>query len=281
MHPLVTTQWLHDHINDADLVILDVRGHILPASEPLPHYFTHREDYHKSHIAGARFVDWVRDITIDGPTKMQIASAGKFAALMSGLGVGDDTMVVAYDDFGEIFAARVWWALNYYGHERVAVLDGGWKAWVAEGRPVSDSLPAINYKEFRARPDPDIRRTKEQVLAALGTETRIIDVRSPAEYRAEVSRAKRKGRIPGAKSLPAKEELLADGLLIGPELIRAKFAAAGVTGEDEDVVTYCNSGVSSALGLLAYRAAGFRGGAVYDGSWKDWGNDDSLPIEQE
>lgn len=279
MHPLVSTQWLHDHLNDANLVILDVRGHILPASEPLPHYFSHRDEYLQSHIPGARFVDWVRDITIDGPQQMQVAPPEKYGAFMSSLGIDAGTFVVTYDDFGGTLAARVWWTLNYYGHENVAVLDGGWQTWIQEDRPTTDILPVVEPREFIAAPNRALRRTKDEVLAALGTDTKLIDVRSPAEFRAESSRAKRKGHIPGARNLPAKEELTVGGLVIGPDELRAKFAAAGVEQDGEDVVTYCNGGVSASLGLLAYRAAGFSGGAVYDGSWKEWGNDDSLPIE--
>lgn len=279
MQPLVTTQWLYEHLDSPDLVILDARGHIIPASEPLPHYFSHQADYQESHIPGARFIDWVRDITIDGPTKMQIAPPEKYATLMSSLGVDESKTVVIYDDFGGIFAARVWWTLNYYGHTAAAVLDGGWKSWIAEGRPVTADLPAVTPTVFEATPNPALRRTKEQVRDGLGGDTQLIDVRSPAEYRAEASRARRKGRIPGARSLPAKEELTVDGMVIAPDALRAKFNAAGVTRDGEDVVLYCNGGVSASLGLLAYRAAGFTGGAVYDGSWKEWGNDETLPIE--
>jgi thiosulfate/3-mercaptopyruvate sulfurtransferase len=280
-YPLVSTQWLQDHLNDPDLVVLDVRGNILPASEPLPHYFSHHDAYRESHIPGAQFVDWIRDITIDGPAQMQIAPPEKFAALMNRLGIGDGVMVVAYDDLGGIFAARMWWALLYYGHDQAAVLNGGWKAWEAEGRPVTDVTPVEERREpFVPHPNPDVRRTREQVLDSLGGNTLLVDVRSPAEYSGQLSRAKRKGRIPGAVSLPAKENLNGpDGLLPNPDTLRATFAAAGVTSDNQDVVTYCNSGVSSAYGLLAYRAAGFTGGAVYDGSWKDWANDEAMPIE--
>lgn len=277
-YPLVSTEWLQEHLNAPDLVVLDVRGHILPASAPTPHYFSHRDDYDASHIPGAQFVDWVRDITVDGPARMQIAPPERFAALMGRLGIGDGVMVVTYDDYGGIFAARMWWALQYYGHTQVAVLNGGWKAWIAEGRPITDVVPQEVPREFVPRPNDEIRRTKEQVQALLGTDTRLIDVRSPAEYRGEASRAKRKGHIPGAASLPAKEDLNApDGLLLAPDALRAKFEAVGVADGDE-VVTYCNGGVSASYGLLAYRAAGYEGGAVYDGSWKEWGNDDTLPI---
>jgi thiosulfate/3-mercaptopyruvate sulfurtransferase len=281
MYPLVSTQWLEDNLNDPNLVVLDLRGHLLPATDPLPHYFSHHDEYRESHIPGAQFVDWITDITVDGLHDMHIAPPDKFAALMTRLGISDGVVVIAYDDYGGIFAARMWWALNYYGHSQVAVLNGGWKAWEAEGRPVTDVVPVEERREpFEPRPNDDIRRTKEQVYMSLNGPARLLDVRSPSEYRGETSRGARKGHIPGAVNLPVKEEFTGvDGLLLDPDALRAKFEAAGITDDSEEVITYCNSGVSSSLGLLAYRAAGFEGGAVYDGSWKDWAHDESLPVE--
>lgn len=281
MYPLVSTQWLEDNLNDPNLVVLDLRGHLVPATDPLPHYFSHQDAYRESHIPGAQFVDWITDITVDGPHDMQIAPPDKFADLMTRLGIADGVVVIAYDDYGGIFAARMWWALNYYGHSQVAVLNGGWKAWEAEGRPITDVVPVEERREpFEPRPNEDIRRTKEQVYMSLNGPARLLDVRSASEYRGEASRGARMGHIPGAVNLPVKEEFNGpDGLLLDPDALRAKFEAAGVTDDSEELITYCNGGVSASLGLLAYRAAGFEGGAVYDGSWKDWAKDESLPIE--
>jgi thiosulfate/3-mercaptopyruvate sulfurtransferase len=278
--PIVSTAWLHDHLDQPDLVILDVRGTVLPATQPPPWYISHPEQYAASHIPGARFVNWITDITVDGPTQMQIAPPDKYAAFMGGLGIGDQTRVVAYDASGGMFAARVWWTLSYYGHAHVAVLDGGWPAWTAEGRPTTDALPDVTPQTFIPRPTPSLRLTKADVLAKLGGTTRLLDVRTPEEYRGEASRAKRSGHIPGAVNLPAKRlNAGAHGSLSQGDHLRADFAAAGA-GDPGDVVLYCNGGVSASLGLLAYRAAGFSGGAVYDGSWKDWGNDDTTPVER-
>jgi len=277
--PLVTTEWLAANLDRPGLVILDVRGKVLPASDPQPWYHSHAEDYAKSHIAGARFVNWITDITIDGPAHMQIAPTEKFSAFMSSIGVGDGVHVVAYDASGGMFAARVWWALNYYGHTEVSVLDGGWTAWTAEGRPTTAELPHITPLPFMANITSDIRLTKSDILAKLGTDTRLIDVRTPEEFRGEFARAKRKGHIPGAVNLPSKTlSASAGGALLHSAALKAKFAEADAS-DDAEVVMYCNGGVSASLGLLAYRAAGFTGGAVYDGSWKEWGNDDSTPIE--
>lgn len=278
-HLLVTTEWLHEHLNDAHLRVVDIRGHVLPATDPPPHYFNHFEDYKTSHIPGAVFVDWVNEITDPySPNGTQIAQPEAFAALMGLLGIGDETLVVAYDDASGMFAARLWWALNYYGHTQVVVLDGGWEKWTAENRPVTVEIPDVPPAVFTPRPDARLRRTIDQVQAALDGETVLVDVRSPGEFAGEASRAKRGGHIPGAVNLPRGTLLNGDGLLHAPDVLREKFAAAGITLETPEVVVYCNGGVSASYGMLALRAAGFENVAVYDGSWKEWGNDDSRPI---
>lgn len=130
---LVTTDWLADHLNEAQVRVIDIRGHVLPASAPKPHYFNHRADYDVSHLPGAVFIDWVLEITdpVD-PRHAQIAPPDRFAAVMRQAGISGDTQVIAYDDAQGMFAARLWWALNYYGHSRVAILDGGWQKWLTE-----------------------------------------------------------------------------------------------------------------------------------------------------
>ncbi len=277
---LVTTQWLEEHLSDPDLRIVDIRGHVLPATEPLPHYFNHRDDYLKAHIPGAVFVDWVHEITDpDDPRHARIAKPDRFAAVMSRLGIGPGTFVVAYDDAQSMFAARLWWALNYYGHHEVAVLDGGWNKWIAEKRPVTAQTTYAQPTPFVARPDPDWIRGGDQVLKALNTGARLVDVRSADEYAGKTSRARRKGHIPGAVNRPRLDLVAADGSILPPDELRRKFAEVGVTGEEPEVVFYCNAGVSASFGLLASRVAGFQNGVVYDGSWKDWANDDSKPIE--
>jgi thiosulfate/3-mercaptopyruvate sulfurtransferase len=281
-HLLVTTQWLHDHLSDPDLRIVDIRGHVLPASEPLPHYYNHYDDYVKAHIPGAVFVDWVKEITDPtDPRHAQIAKPDRYAAVMNRIGVGENTFVVAYDDAGGMFGARLWWSLNYYGHKQVAVLDGGWQKWIAEGRPTTAEVPTIQPVQFTPRPNAALRRTGAEVQAQLEGAQRLIDVRTPAEFKGEASRAARKGHIPTAANLPRTSLLDSSGAMLPPETLREIFAAAGVDENSTDVVFYCNGGVSASYGLLALRAAGFEGGSVYDGSWKDWGNDPDKPIESE
>jgi thiosulfate/3-mercaptopyruvate sulfurtransferase len=276
---IVSTDWLHDHLQDENLRIIDIRGHIIPASQPHPHYFSHRAEYDASHIPGAVFVDWTSDITDpDSPNGTQIAKPQAFADFMNAIGVGDDTFVVAYDDAQSMFAARMWWALNYYGHSQVAVLDGGWNKWLAEGRATTDQLPDILPTVFHPRPDSGWRRTIDDVEAALESEKLLMDVRSPAEFNGESSRAKRKGHIPGAFNL-SRTKMVAEGdILPTPEALRDQFEAAGIDDSVPEVIVYCNSGVSASYGLLALKLAGIDNATVYDGSWKEWGNDESKPI---
>jgi thiosulfate/3-mercaptopyruvate sulfurtransferase len=277
---LVSTEWLTNHLNDANLRVVDIRGHVIPATEPPPHYFNHYADYVQSHIPGAVFVDWVHEITDPAdPRHARIANPERFAAAMSRHGVTPGTLVVAYDDAEGMFAARLWWALNYYGHTRVAVLDGGWKKWTAESRPITAQAPDIQPSQFVARPNPVIFRDGNQVASKLYTAARLVDLRSPQEFAGESSRASRKGHIPGAINVPRSALFAPDGTMLPPDDLRKKFTAAGVDDSTPEIITYCNAGVSASFGMLALRVAGLENVAMYDGSWKDWGNDEARAIE--
>lgn len=273
---LVSTDWLAEHLDDARLRVVDIRGKVLPASEPPPHYFSHRDDYEQAHIPGAVFVDWTTDIVEPGSPSYDIANPERYAALMAGLGIGDDTFVVAYDDAGSMFAARFWWTLNYYGHSAVAVLNGGWQKWIAEGRPTTAQVPSPQRATFTPRVQEPLRVTADDILAG---DAALLDMRSTDEFAGKSSRANRKGHIPGAWNMPRKQLLQESGELLPIEELRQKLAQAGFPLDTSHAVTYCNSGVSASFGLLVLRLVGVPGGSVYDGSWKDWANDASKPIE--
>lgn len=280
-HPLVTTEWLQTHLQDPNLRIVDIRGHVLPASQPTPHYFNHRADYDVSHIPGAVFIDWVKEITDPAdPRHAKIAKPERYAEVMSRAGINDNTFVVAYDDANGMFAARLWWSLNYYGHTQVAVLDGGWNKWLAENRPTSAEVPTIISAQFVAKPNRAIYRDADEVLAKLGTSAKLMDVRTPEEFRGDYARASRTGHIPGAVNEPRSALVNTDGTMLSPDQLRKKFGVIGITADTPEVIVYCNGGVSASYGLLALQVAGFDNGAVYDGSWKDWGNDESKPVER-
>ena len=278
---LVTTDWLAANLNDPKIRIVDIRGHVAPPTDPLPHYYNHISDYAQSHIPGAVFVDWVHEITDpDDSHHAKIAPPERYEAAMRRHGISDDTLVVAYDDAQGMFAARLWFTLNYYGHANVAVLDGGWPKWVLENRAVTAVVPEIAAGQFVAHPEPEWIAFIDEVaqIASHKRTAKLIDVRTSAEFNGTVSRAKRKGHIPGAVNLTRTALNTPEGSMLPPEKLREIFVQAGMN-ESEEAVVYCNAGVSASYGLLALRRAGFEKSRVYDGSWKEWGNDDATQIE--
>lgn len=280
--PLVSTTWLAEHLHAPNLRIVDIRGLVKPASEPLPHYFNLHEDYLQAHIPNAIFVDWVQEITDpDDPNHAQIAKPARFEAVMRRLGISAQTHVVAYDNDNGMFAARLWWALRYYGHIQVSVLDGGWRKWHAEGHPTDAQTVSVEMGDFVARTNPTLHRDSDAVWHATQSDARIVDVRTLGEFKGQASRARRAGHIPNAVNLPRQDLINPDGTLRPVLELRAAFAAAGIDAHTPEVIFYCNGGVSASYGLLALEVAGYTNGTLYDGSWKDWGNNPTLPIVNE
>jgi thiosulfate/3-mercaptopyruvate sulfurtransferase len=279
---LVTPEWLVAHLGDDDLRVVDVRGQVRPPGEK-PRYFAKRSDYEDAHVPGAVFVDWTRDIVDpDDPVPMQVAAPEAFAAKMGAIGIGDRTRVVAYDDYDHIFAGRFAWALRYYGHDAVWLLDGGWARWRAENRPTSSDVPRPPTARFTARPRPALRRTADEVVAALDRpDVLLLDARAPEQYAGLVSAAGRGGHIPGARNVHYAR--LVDprtGVFLGEHELRRVFAEAGVDVDrlPREVVVYCNGGVSCTVPLNALRILGHDAVAVYDGSWNEWGVDEARPV---
>ncbi len=278
MSPLLSTAWLEKHLNDAGIRIIELRGKVLPPTEPAPHYFTDRAGYDEGHIPNAVFVDWQVDIIEPGSPSNDVAGPERFAALMSDLGISEDSTVVIYDNAASMFACRLRWALRYYGHENVFVLDGGWDKWCAEARPVSAEIPQIDKASFVPRINAALKATQADILSGIKTAAlQLVDVRSPAEFAGEASRAQYGGHIPSAVSLPRKTMLADDMTLKSPEALRECFAENGVALDAAETVIYCNSGVSASYGMLALEVAGARNLRLYDGSWKEWGNDPETP----
>ncbi|HEX3770973.1 MAG TPA: sulfurtransferase, partial [Polyangiaceae bacterium] len=277
---VVSTAWLEARLAEPRIRVVDVRGKVLPPGNK-PRYHAKRADYEAARIPGAAFVDWTSDI-IDpkGSAPMQVATPEAFAAAMNAVGVGDDTLAVVYDDYDHIFAGRLAWALRYYGHEGVRVLDGGWARWLAEGRPTEAGPPIAAgppAKPFQSRPVAALRKTADDVERSIGrSDVVLIDARPANQYAGAVSAASRAGHIPGARNVPYASLVDKDSgrFLPAPELARV-FLDSGidVATLPSEIVVYCNGGVSCTVPLNALRILGRDDVAVYDGSWNEWGED--------
>src|ERR687889_579965 len=215
--PLVTTGWLAGHLEDPAVRIVDIRGYVnktdLGGGRQRADYVGARDEYDEAHVPGAVYVDWTRDITDpDAAVSVQVAPPERFAQAMGSMGIGDETHVVVYDHAGGQFATRLWWALTYYGHDLVSVLDGGWNKWVSEGRPTTAEVPDPAPATFTPKTRPGWRREAEDVLAASRTgEALVLDARDAGQYTGAVTRGEgRPGHVPGARHLHA------DGLF-GPD----------------------------------------------------------------
>ena len=236
-------------------------------------------EYAEAHIPGAVFVDL--DTVLAGPPgpdgRHPLPSTAVFAAGMRGAGVDNDRAVVAYDAATSTAAARAWWLLRYFGHPRVAVLDGGLDAWVAAGHPTHTLEPAVGPGDFSARPGGMPLLDAAGATALLERGGVLIDARAPERFAGEVELIDPvAGHIPGARNRPSTENVDASGRFLSPGALRRGFEEIGV-GDGVEVGTYCGSGVVAAHEVLALELAGFAA-ALYIGSWSDWITRKDCPV---
>ncbi len=283
---LVETTWLAEHLQDASLRLVDVRGYVRTVEQngvQEARYVGARDEYEQSHIPGALFIDWTSDIVdLDDVVKAQIAPAERFAHVMGRLGIGDQHLVVAYDAHpASQFATRLWWALTYYGHNQVVVLNGGLAKWQRENLPMTDTIPVYPVATFTPVVQPELRATAEDVLMLLGQEdVSLIDARDRGQYTgAIVRRPGRPGHIPGALNIPREEVVdSATGTFRSNEELARVFSNAHVLPE-QHVVAYCNGGVAATTILFSLAMLGYPSLTNYDGSWNEWGERQDLPVE--
>ena len=283
---LVETTWLAEHLNDPHLRVVDMRGYVRTVERDGVQdalYVGARDEYESAHIPGALYVDWTSDIVDpDDAIEAQVAPARRFAEVMGRMGIGDQHLVVAYDAHpASQFATRLWWALNYYGHEQVVILNGGQPKWQREHLPMTDVVPVYPAAVFTPVVQPQLRTTAEEVLSSLGQQgVKLIDARDRGQYTGEIVRGHgRRGHIPGALNIP-REELVdpATGTFRSNEELAHVFSMANVSPE-ERVIAYCNGGVAATTVLFSLAVLGYPRLTNYDGSWNEWGGREDLPAE--
>ncbi len=266
--PLVTVDWLRANRSDPALRIADVRWSL--AGPP------GRDLYAAGHLPGAVFIDLEHELSSpgEGPGRHPLPSASKLATVLGQRGIGDEHLVVAYDDAGGSVASRLWWLYRHFGHAgRCAVLDGGIEAWRAAGEPLTTDAPSLAAATWT----PDAARDDiVDADAVAAGELLLLDARAGERYRGETEPVDpRPGHIPGARSAPWSANLDAERRFLPAATLSERFGRLGA--RDDVVVAYCGSGVNATHDLLALELAGIRGARLYEGSWSDWSSDPRRP----
>jgi thiosulfate/3-mercaptopyruvate sulfurtransferase len=271
---LVDTQWVQDHLDDDSIRIVEVDEN--PAL------------YAEAHIPGAIGFDWKKDL--QDQVKRDFLGPEEFGALLGSRGISNDHTIVLYGDRNNWFAAYTYWYLKYYGHDAVKLVNGPREKWIAEDRPTTTEVPSHAPATFTAQSgDAAIRAKRDEVLSALESATKLVDVRSPQEYSGELiampgyeqEGAQRSGHIPGAKSIPWAQAVREDGTFKSADELRELYGSKGVVNGDP-IIAYCRIGERSAHTWFVLHELLGRGDVKnYDGSWTEWGNLVNVPIEKD
>ena len=259
---------LRERLDDPGLRVVDCRYRL---GDP----GAGEELWREGHIPGAAFMDLDRDLAAEPGERGRhpLPEPARFEAAARRAGIGPDTLVIAYDEAAEGGAARLWWLLRHFGHDRVAVLDGGLRGWREDGGPLEAGAREHDRGTFTSLPREGDTRASDALAGSL-----LLDARAPERYRGDVEPIDPvAGHIPGAANLPFAE-LAPGGRFLAPDELRARFEAAGAA-PGHDLVAYCGSGVSACVLLLAAEVAGLESGRLYPGSWSEWSGL-GLPVER-
>jgi thiosulfate/3-mercaptopyruvate sulfurtransferase len=272
---LVDTQWVENHLQDDSVRIGEVDEN--PAL------------YAEAHIPGAIGFDWKKDL--QDQVERDFLGPAEFGELLGSRGISNDHMIVLYGDRNNWFAAYTYWYLKYYGHDNAKLVNGPREKWISEGRPTSSEVPTYEPQQFlAAEGDAAIRALRNEVLDALGSSTKLVDVRSPQEYSGELiamagyeqEGAQRAGHIPGAASVPWAQAVQEDGTFKSADDLRELYTSKGVIEASDPVIAYCRIGERSAhTWFVLHELLGLDDVKNYDGSWTEWGNLVAVPIEKD
>jgi thiosulfate/3-mercaptopyruvate sulfurtransferase len=271
---LVDTQWVENHLNDSSIRIVEVDEN--PAL------------YAEAHIPGAIGFDWKKDL--QDQVKRDFLGPADFGELFGSRGISNEHTIVLYGDRNNWFAAYTYWYLKYFGHNDLKLINGPRDKWISEGRPTTTDVPQYEPQTFTAQEgDESIRAYRDEVLSALDSSTRLVDVRSPQEYSGELiamagyeqEGAQRAGHIPGAASVPWAQAVQEDGTFKSAEELRQLYTDKGVV-DGQPIIAYCRIGERSAhTWFVLHELLGEDDVKNYDGSWTEWGNMVAVPIEKD
>ena len=277
MDLLISTQWLADHLNTPDLVLIDASWH-MPATKR-----SGAAEFAEKHIPGAVFFDLDAVSDHSTPLPHMLPDAQSFARAMSALGLRNTSRAIIYDAAGLFSAPRLWWMLHVFGFHNVGILDGGLPAWIAEGRATETGPAPQRSGNFTPIRKDNLVAGLAEVRAALaGGSDLVLDARAADRFygrAAEPRPGLACGHMPGALNLPSSD-LVANGRLKEPQALKEALNALGVDGR-QPVITSCGSGVSAAIITLAMARVGLPLGRLYDGSWTEWGGRADLPVATE
>ncbi len=276
MDTLVTAEWLSQHLDDPDLVLLDCTVCQIPEDDGGFHNVSGRADYNAGHIPSAGFADLKGDLS-DGnsPIEFAVPTPEQFCSAMGALGVGDDSTVVLYDTSYSAWAARVWWMLRWVGFDRAALLDGGRQAWTAEGRSLSTEPVSRSAKHLTPAPRPELIADRFEVLASIDDDAVcLIDTLPEEFYRGKMTIYDRPGHIPGALNICGLDLLDESGRFRPDD----ELAAMHDGNRNARTITYCGGGIMASSNAFIMARLGFTNVAVYTASLQEWAADPANPM---